>query len=163
MAQATGPKMYKGIAKIIAYAGNAKPNPRMGQALGPLGLNMMQVCKEFNEKTAQFRPDVPLRIVLKAYTDRTYNFIIKPPPTSWFLKRCAMVPFGTHSARRKYVGQIGCKYIYEIAKIKVSLDPHFRKHNILGVCKMIIAQANNMGISVVENTPNVQPIMTKKI
>lgn len=160
---ATGPKMYKGMAKLIAYAGNAKPNPKMGQALGPLGLNMMQVCKEFNERTAQFRNDVPMRIILKAYTDRSYNFVVKPPPTSWFLKRCAMVPVGTNTARRTYVGSVGCKYIYEIAKIKLALDPSLRKHNVLGICKMIIAQGKNMGIVVEEETNPVTPILTKKV
>jgi large subunit ribosomal protein L11 len=157
------PRMYKGMAKLIAYAGNAKPNPKMGQALGPLGLNMMQVCKEFNERTSKYRMDVPLRIILKAYTDRTYTFVVKPPPTSWFLKRCAMVPLGTSTAKRKIVGHVGCKYIYEIAKIKLALDPDFRRHNVMGVCKMIIAQAYNMGIKVVEETPTVNPILTKKI
>jgi large subunit ribosomal protein L11 len=163
MASAQGPKMYKGMAKLLAYAGNAKPNPKMGQALGPLGLNMMQVCKEFNERTAKYRPDVPMRIILKAYTDRSYNFVVKPPPTSWFLKRCSMAASGTALARRQTVGQIGCKYIYEIAKIKQALDPTFRTQNILGICKMIIAQANNMGIDVVADTPNPSPIITKKI
>lgn len=157
------PRMYKGMAKLIAYAGNAKPNPKMGQALGPLGLNMMQVCKEFNERTGKFRGDLPMRLILKAYTDRTYNFVVKPPPTSWFLKRCAMVPIGTSTARRRIIGHVGCKYIYEIAKIKMALDPDFRHNNIIGVCKMIIAQANNMGIRVVQETATVQPIITKKI
>jgi large subunit ribosomal protein L11 len=155
--------MYKGMAKLIAYAGNAKPNPKMGQALGPLGLNMMQVCKEFNERTGKFRADLPLRLILKAYTDRTYSFIVKPPPTSWFLKRCAMVPVGTSTARRRVVGHVGCKYIYEIAKIKMAMDPDFRYHSVIGVCKMIIAQAGNMGIRVVQETPTVHPTIPKKI
>jgi large subunit ribosomal protein L11 len=163
MATGVAPRAYKGMAKMIAYAGNAKPNPRMGQALGPLGLNMAQVCKDFNDKTSKFRPDLPLRIVLKAYTDRTYTFIVKPPPTSWFLKRCAMVQLGTGTPRRRIIGHIGCKYIYEIAKIKMALDPDFRYHNLPGVCKMIIAQAWNMGIKVVPETPPVEPILTKKI
>ncbi len=158
-----GTRMYKGIAKLILYAGNAKPSPKMGQALGPLGLNMMQVCKEFNEKTAVYRDDVPLRMVLKAYTDRTYTFVVKPPPTSWFIKRCAMVPVGTGEARRYYVGVIGAKYIYEIAKMKIAMDPDFKRQNVLGVCKMIIAQAGNMGFQVAEETKPAMPIITKKI
>ena len=157
------PRMYKGMAKLMAYAGNAKPNPKMGQALGPLGLNMMQVCKDFNDKTGKFRQDLPLRIVLKAYTDRTYSFIVKPPPTSWFLKRCAMVPMGTGTPGKRIVGHVGVKYIYEIAKIKMALDPDFRFHNLPGVCKMIVAQAWNMGIRVVDETPPVQPTIPKKI
>ena len=71
----TGPRAYKGIAKLIAYAGNAKPNPKMGQALGPLGLNMMQVCKEFNEKTAAYRGDLPMRVIIRAYTDKHMHLL----------------------------------------------------------------------------------------
>lgn len=160
---ATGPRLYKGCAKLILYAGAGKPNPKMGQALGPLGLNMMQICKEFNERTSQLRNDMPMRVFLKAYTDRTYNFIVKPPPTSWLLKRCAMKPLGTNLAKRSVVGNVGCKYIYEIAKIKKMYDPDFKKHNLIGICKMIIAQAHNMGIYVVSDTPVPDPITTKKI
>lgn len=156
-------RKYKGVAKFVAYAGSAKPNPKLGQALGPLGLNMMQVCKEFNEVTSSMRTDMPMRIRLKAYTDRTYNFVVKPPPTSWFIKRCAMVPYGSDIPRKKFIGELGVKYVYEIAKIKKEVDPDFKTHNLAGICKMIIAQANNMGISVVEDTPPVVPILTKKI
>jgi large subunit ribosomal protein L11 len=157
------PRLYKGKAKLIMYAGNAKPNPRLGQALGPLGLNMMQFCKDFNDRTGKFRGDVPLRIQLKAYTDRTYQFLVKPPPTSWFLKRCAMTPLGSSTPKRRFHGSVGCKYIYEIAKLKKALDSNFVQHNILGICKMIIAQAHNMGIYVVEETPYPTPILTKKV
>jgi len=157
------PKIYKGIAKMIVYAGNGKPNPKMGQALGPLGLNMMQFCKEFNERTSGLRTDVPCRVLLKAYTDRTFTFIVKPPPTSWFLKRCATVNAGTNLAQKRFHGIVGTKYIYEIAKLKKKIDPDFRKHNILGICRMIIAQAHNMGIMIEEETPEPIPIMTKKI
>ena len=157
------PRIYKGIAKLIVYAGNGKPNPKMGQALGPLGLNMMQFCKEFNERTSSLRTDVPCRVQLKAYTDRSFTFIIKPPPTSWFLKRSANVTQGTHLARKRYFGIVGTKYVYEIAKLKQSFDPDFKNHNIFGICKMIIAQANNMGFWIEEDTPEPTPIMTKKI
>jgi len=160
---ASATKVYKGIAKMVVYAGNGKPNPKMGQALGPLGLNMMQFCKEFNERTSGLRNDVPCRVLLKAYTDRTFTFIVKPPPTSWFLKRCASVTQGTHLARKRYFGIVGTKYIYEIAKLKKAIDPDFDNHNIFGICKMIIAQANNMGIYVEEDVPEPVPIMTKKI
>lgn len=157
------PRTYKGKAKLKMYAGNAKPNPRLGQALGPLGLNMMQFCKDFNDKTVKFRTDVPMRVHLMAYSDRTYEFIIKPPPTSWFLKRCAMVSIGSPAPHRRFHGSIGCKYVYEIAKMKKMLDSNFSNHNIIGICKMIIAQAHNMGIYVVDETPAPTPILTKKV
>jgi large subunit ribosomal protein L11 len=159
----TPTKMYKGCAKLIAYAGNAKPNPKMGQALGPLGLNMMQICKEFNERTSHLRNDMPMRIVLKAYTDRSYNFVVKPPPTSWFLKRCAMVPVGTEYAQKRFFTAVGVKYIYEIAKVKKDLDPDLKNVNLYGICMMIMAQAYNMGIYVDKEQPHPDPIMPKRI
>ena len=70
-------------------AGVAKPSPKMGQSLGPLGINMMQFCKEFNEKTLNIRPDVPMKVVLLAFADRSFKFFLKPPETSWFLRKAA--------------------------------------------------------------------------
>lgn len=65
--------MLKAKINMLAYAGVAKPNPKMGQALGPLGINMMQFCKDFNAKTAQFNPDVPLRIKLQGWLSSIYR------------------------------------------------------------------------------------------
>lgn len=59
----------------------------MGQSLGPLGINMMKFCEEFNQVTGHIRGDVPLKVKLTAFTDRTFKFIVKPPETSWFLKK----------------------------------------------------------------------------
>jgi large subunit ribosomal protein L11 len=159
----SGPKMYKGCAKLLAYAGSAKPNPKMGQALGPLGLNMMQICKEFNERTSHLRNDMPMRIVLKAYTDRSYNFVVKPPPTSWFLKRCGMTPIGSPLAKRRYFAPVGVKFIYEIAKIKKEFDPDLKNVNLYGICLMIMAQADNMGIWITKDQPQPEPTMPKRI
>lgn len=61
----------------------------MGQSLGPLGINMMKFCEEFNKLTTHIRPDVPMKVKLTAFTDRTFKFKIKPPETSWFLKKAA--------------------------------------------------------------------------
>jgi large subunit ribosomal protein L11 len=156
-------KVLKGTAKMVCYAGNAKPNPKLGQALGPLGLNMMQFCKEFNERTNELRNDVPMRVVLKAYLDRSFNFIVKPPPTSWYIKRCVGLEQLSSFPRRKIVGELGIKYVYEIAKIKQKIDPDFRNHNIYGLCKMIIAQAECMGITVVKDTLSPGLIIPKKV
>lgn len=64
---------------LRVLAGVAKPNPKMGQSLGPLGINMMKFCEEFNKITTHIRGDVPLKVKLTAFTDRTFKFIIKPP------------------------------------------------------------------------------------
>lgn len=79
--------MLKSRINILAFAGTAKPNPKLGQALGPLGINMAQFCKDFNAKTSNYLSDVLLRVKLNAYDDRTYTYIVKPPSTSWFIKK----------------------------------------------------------------------------
>jgi large subunit ribosomal protein L11 len=61
----------------------------MGQALGPLGINMNQFCKDFNVRTAFIKSDVPMKATVIAYPDRTFGFFIKPPETSWFLRKCS--------------------------------------------------------------------------
>lgn len=79
----------KSHVKFYQYAGVAKPSAKLGQAIGPLGLNAMAFCKEFNEWTQNFKPDTPMWIMLKAYVDRTFTFVVKPPPTTWFLCKAA--------------------------------------------------------------------------
>lgn len=102
----------------------------MGQALGPLGINMMKFCEEFNKKTGHIRGDVPMKVRLTAYTDRTFKFDIKPPETTWFLKKAAGMtrfsPLPMHDER----GAVSIQYVYEIAKIKKDIDPDFKNHDI---------------------------------
>ena len=83
------------IVKLRVGAGNAKPGPAIGQALGPLGLNMAEFCKQFNEKTKNYEKDVPLPVELSAFSNRSFTFRVKTPPTSWFLKRCAGIETGS--------------------------------------------------------------------
>lgn len=148
-------KQLKGTARLIMYAGVSKPTPRLGQALGPLGMNMNQFCKEFNEKTNQFKGDVPMRVLLKAFQDRTYEYKIKPPPTSWYLKRLGGIQFGGHISGYRYYSSINIKYIYELAKIKKEFDPDMVDQPLLGIMKQIISQADSMCIYVDYETSEV--------
>ena len=77
--------------RLRVGAGIAKPGPAIGQALGPLGLNMADFCKQFNEKTKLFEKETPIPVDLSAFSNRSFTFKVKTPPTSWFLKRCAGV------------------------------------------------------------------------
>ena len=77
--------------RLRVGAGIAKPGPAIGQALGPLGLNMADFCKQFNEKTKLFEKETPIPVDLSAFSNRSFTFSVKTPPTSWFLKRCAGV------------------------------------------------------------------------
>ncbi len=73
------PPPYPATVNLRVFAGVAKPNPKMGQSLGPLGINMMKFCEEFNKITTHIRGDVPLKVKLTAFTDRTFKFKLKPP------------------------------------------------------------------------------------
>ena len=139
-------------------AGAAKPSPKIGQALGPLGVNMMQFCKEFNDRTGQYREDVPMRVKLTAFVDRSFTFIVKPPPTSWFIKKAAGLEKGAAEPHHQNVGQVSIKYLYEIAKVKREVDPELRTHDVESVLKMVLGTCQSMGIDVVEDTFPPKPI-----
>ena len=90
----------------------------MGQSLGPLGINMMQFCDQFNKLTTHIRGDVPMKVKLTAFTDRTFKFIIKPPQTTWFLRKASGLAKFTPVTGYDFSGTVPIQYIYEIAKIK---------------------------------------------
>ena len=113
----SGPPV-KACVRVYCMAGVAKPSPKIGQALGPLGVNMMQFCKEFNERTGQYKEDTPMRVKLTAYVDRSFQFVVKPPPTSWFIKKAASLQKGSEKPGHESAGKVSIKYLYEIAKIK---------------------------------------------
>ncbi|CAI2383263.1 unnamed protein product [Moneuplotes crassus] len=143
---------FKGSVRLYCMAGAARPSPKIGQALGPLGLNMMQFCKEFNDRTAEIRPDVPLRVLLKAYEDRSFKFVTKPPPTTWFLKKASGLESGSGAPGHRSCGRISIKYIYEIAKVKQETDQHLQFHDLEGIVRMICGTCQSMGLDIVEDT-----------
>eukprot|EP00347_Sterkiella_histriomuscorum_P011326 403372880 len=153
----TGPA-YKAQVRIYCNAGVAKPSPKIGQALGPLGINMMQFCKEFNERTTMYNTEVPMRVILTAFADRSFKFVVKPPPTSWFIKKAAGLPKGSDKAGQNVAGRVGIKYLYEIAKVKQELDPHLKQHDIEGITRMVLGSARSMGFQIVEDTMPPEPI-----
>lgn len=155
-------RQLKGRTRLIMYAGVSKPNPKLGQALGPLGMNMMQFCKEFNEKTNYFRPDVPLRLLLTAYTDRTYEYKIKPPPTSWYIKRLGQKEQGAFLSDYLNYGEISIKHVYELAKIKKEFDEDLKDHSIQGIVKSIIGQIHSMGFTIKKEANTLEDITPKR-
>jgi len=132
-------------------AGAAKPGPAIGQALGPLGLNMADFCKQFNEKTKDYEKDTPLPVELSAFSNRTFNFVVKTPPTSWFLKRCAGIEDGSKRPGHDIVGKVHVKQIYEIAIAKQA-DAHLKAIPLESLCKSIVGSCQSMGIEVVSDT-----------
>ena len=149
---------YKATVRVYCLAGNAKPSPKIGQALGPLGINMMQFCKEFNDRTGEYNADVPMRVILKAYVDRSFTFIVKPPPTSYFVKKASGLYKGSDKPGHNPVGRVSVKYLYEAAKVKQKVDPDLAAHDIQGIMRMMMGSCKSMGIEVVEDTLPPTPI-----
>ena len=149
---------YKATVRVYCLAGNAKQSPKIGQALGPLGINMMQFCKEFNDRTQEYHGEVPMRVILKAYVDRSFTFIVKPPPTSYFIKKASGLYKGSDKPGHNPVGRVSIKYLYEAAKVKQQCDPDLAEHDIEGIMRMMLGSCKSMGIDVVEDTLPPTPI-----
>ena len=107
-----------------------------GQSLGPLGINMMHFCKDFNGQTGNIRPDVPLRVRIKVFEDRTYVYEIKPPETAWFLKKVVGKDKLTKFPGHMVYDEVSVKYIYEIAKIKQEMDKDMKNISLESICRV---------------------------
>eukprot|EP00934_Nitzschia_sp_Nitz4_P002086 Nitzschia sp. Nitz4//scaffold175_size95217//58990//59433//NITZ4_004728-RA/size95217-processed-gene-0.53-mRNA-1//1//CDS//3329538954//2086//frame0 len=137
--------------RLRVPAGAAKPGPSIGQALGPLGINMAQFCKEFNEKSEPlYQRDTPLRVELRAKSDRTYDFSIRSPPTAWLVKQAAGITKGpTSPSPDKPIGFLTPEAVYEIARIKQADDNRWHLP-LEGVARSVIGTARSLGIHVRE-------------
>lgn len=138
----------KGIVRLRVLAGKASPSPAIGQALGPLGVNMMEFCRAFNDRTAKHIDNIPIPVVLTAYADRTFKFDIKTPASSWFIKRAAGITAGSATTGQQVVGTIQLRQLYEIAKIKQQ-DENVSYIDVESICKSLIGSAKSMGLTVV--------------
>jgi len=113
-------KKIVGYIKLQIPAGKANPSPPVGPALGQRGLNIMQFVKEFNAATQSMEPGMPVPVVITAYGDRTFSFIMKTPPNTYFLKKAAGITKGTTSpGKGAAVGKVTTAQLREIAKTKM--------------------------------------------
>ena len=133
--------------KLRVPAGNAKPGPAIGQALGPLGINMADFCKKFNEKSEQiYQKDVTLGVRLHAFSDRSFTFDLRTPATSYLIKKVVGLEKGpANPDPNNAIAYITPEMVYEIAKIKHSDE--MRQHLPLeSVARSVRGQARTMGI-----------------
>jgi len=137
----------KKIVRLVVPAGIAKPSPQIGQALGSLGINMMQFCKQFNERTKNYKEGIPLRVLLTARTDQTFEFSSKSPQTSWLLKKCAGVEKGSGKVGHEWVGRVHVKQLYEVAKIKMA-ENEGQAHTLEGICRCLLGQMKSIGLAI---------------
>lgn len=140
-------KKIEAYIKLQIPAGKANPSPPVGPALGQRGLNIMEFCKAFNAQTQSMEPGIPIPVVITAYGDRTFSFIMKTPPVSFFLKKAAGLSKGSTTPGTGTVGKVTMEQIREIAKTKMQ---DLNANDIEGASQMIIGSARSMGIEVVE-------------
>lgn len=140
-------KKIVGYIKLQVPAGKANPSPPIGPALGQRGLNIMEFCKAFNAQTQQLEPGMPIPVVITAYTDRTFSFITKTPPVSYFLKKASGQAKGSQTPGKGTVGQVTMKQIREIAEKKMA---DLNANTIDAAAEMIVGSARSMGLKVVE-------------
>ncbi|GBE79293.1 ribosomal protein L11, RNA binding domain-containing protein [Sparassis latifolia] len=136
------------VVRILVPAGQAAPTPPVGPALGARGVKSMDFCKEFNARTAHIQPGVPTPTLITVRPDRTFTFITKTPPTSYFLKKAAGIEKGTGRPGHETVGTVSLKHIYEIAKIKAT-DEHLKHLRLEAIASTIIGSARTLGVQVV--------------
>ena len=142
------PKKKKIVTQIKLQipGGQANPAPPVGPALGQHGLNIMEFCKAFNERTKDQQGTI-LPVIITVYEDRTYTFIIKTPPAAVLIKKALKLEKGSSEPNKKKVGKITQAQLEEIAKMKM---PDLNAHDIEAAKRIIAGTARSMGVEVVD-------------
>ncbi len=141
-------KKIVGYVKLQVPAGKANPSPPIGPALGQRGLNIMEFCKAFNAQTQALEPGMPIPVVITAYSDRTFSFVTKTPPVTYFLKKAAKKDKGSQTpGKGGTVGDVTMAQIREIAEKKM-VD--LNANDVEAAASMIVGSARSMGFKVLE-------------
>ena len=140
-------KKVAGYIKLEIKAGQANPSPPVGPALGQRGLNIMEFCKAFNAHTQNMEPGTPTPVVITAYSDRSFSFVTKTPPASFYLRKAAKLNKGSSAPGREVAGQVTMDQVREIAEAKM-VD--LNAFNIDAAAEIIKGSARSMGLEVVE-------------
>ena len=140
-------KKVIGLIKLQIPAGKANPSPPVGPALGQRGLNIMDFCKAFNAKTQNQEPGLPLPVVITAYSDKSFSFIVKTPPASVLIKKAVKVNKGSARPHMDKVGKITKAQLEEIAKSKM---PDLNAASLESAIRTIAGSARSMGVDVEE-------------
>ena len=139
-------KEISGYVKLQIKGGQANPAPPVGPALGQRGINIMEFCKAFNDKTKSFAGK-PVPVIITVYKDKKFDFIIKSPPASHFIKEAAKLKGGSKEPGRVIVGSITKKQVEKIAQEKMK---DLNANDLDQATKIIMGSARSMGIEVKE-------------
>ncbi len=138
-------KAVKTFIKLQIPAGSANPAPPVGPALGQHGVNIMDFCKQFNEKTRKLEQGVPIPVVITVFEDRTFTFITKMPPMSALIKKAAGLAKGSGTPNKDKVGKMTLKQVEEVAKTKL---PDLNTKDVKQAMEMVKGTARSMGVDI---------------
>ena len=138
-------KKVIGIIKLQVPAGKANPSPPIGPALGQRGLNIMEFCKAFNAQTQKMEPGLPVPVVITAYQDKSFTFVMKTPPASVLIQKAAKIEKGSARPNSDKVGKITRAQAEEIAKAKM---PDLTAADLDAAVRTIAGSARSMGVDV---------------
>ncbi|OIQ78481.1 50S ribosomal protein L11 [mine drainage metagenome] len=138
-------KKIVGFVKLQVPAGKANPSPPIGPAQGQRGLNIMEFCKAFNAQTQGIEPGLPLPVVITAFADKSFTFVIKSPPSSVLIKKAVKIDKGSPVANKTKVGKITRAQLEEIAKTKMK---DLTAADMDAAVRTIAGSARSMGVTV---------------
>ncbi len=138
-------KKVKAMVKLQVPAGGANPAPPVGTALGPQGVNIMEFCKQFNERTAKQEAGMIIPVEMTIYTDRSFSFITKVPPVAALLKKAAGIAKASGQPKTEKIAKITKEQVKEIAKKKM---PDLNANDVNGAIRMVEGTARSMGIEI---------------
>lgn len=140
-------KKVNGYIKLQIAAGAANPSPPVGPALGQHGVNIMDFCNAFNDKTKSMEKGMPIPVTITVFEDRSFTFITKTPPASYYLKKAANVAKGSGEPNKNKVGKVKLKQVKEIAEAK---KEDLNANDVEAAMEIIKGTARSMGIEVEE-------------
>jgi len=140
-------KKIDGYIKLNIPAGAANPSPPVGPALGQRGVNIMEFCKAFNASTDSLEKNMPIPVVITVFSDKSFSFVTKTPPVSFYLKKAAGKEKGSSEPGRTVGGSVKISQVKEIAENKMK---DLNAADIDGAIEMVKGSARSMGLEVVE-------------
>jgi large subunit ribosomal protein L11 len=140
-------KKIAGSLKLQVPAGSATPSPPIGPALGQRGINIMEFCKAFNAQTQDKEKGSPVPVVITYYQDKSFTFVMKTPPVSFFLKKAAAIQKGSKAPGRGSAGRVTKAQVREIATAKLK---DLNAVDVEAAMRMVEGSARSMGLEVTE-------------
>jgi len=140
-------KKIAGQLKLQVPAGSATPSPPIGPALGQRGINIMEFCKAFNAATQEGEKGQPIPVVITYYQDKSFTFVMKTPPVTYFLKKAANLKSGSKEPGKASAGSIARAKVQEIAEAKMK---DLNANDVEAAIRMVEGSARSMGLEVVD-------------